>query len=277
MNKVFLSAGADEAGNPIIFGSENFTESSNMQLLCGGTGVYGHVIRDTSIVESDYKTAEADSTTTTINITAHAQEVGDTVWNYTRNQYRQVLTKPSANQFTVDAFSGMAAQTSDTAEAGTDSTTIVMTGHGLSVGDMIYNSTRSAYRAVLRVIDAGTILVETVTDQASGDTILRGGDIIAFFNQANDAIQNAIKKQGVYPATISFETSYTDFAPLTKLLVDLANLGISSEYYLIEDVEVYDLGKGLSDVWCRVKATRRNNSAFSTQRNINGYDYWRDR
>jgi hypothetical protein len=277
MNKVFLSAGVDETGNPIIFGSENFAESADMQWLCGGTGVYGHVIRDTSMVESDYKTVESGSTSTAINITAHGQEVGDIVWNYSRNEYRQVIEKPSANQFIVDAFSGMSTQTSDTAEAGTNTTTIVMTAHGLAVGDMIYNSTRGAYRTVLKVTDVNTITVAAVTSQTSGDTIKRGGDIIAFFNQANDALQNAIKKQGVYPATVMFETSREDFSPLTKLLVNLPNLGISNEYYLIEDVEVYDFGRGLSNAWCKIKATRRNNDNFSTQRNLNGYDYWRDR
>jgi hypothetical protein len=199
------------------------------------------------------------------------------VWNYTRNEYRQVLTKPSANQFTVDAFSALSARTSDTAEAGTNTTNIKMTGHSLSVGDMIYNSTRDAYRFVLRVDDADNVTVEAVTDQTTGDTIYRAGDVIVFFDQANDIIQNTIKKQGTYPETVSFETTANDFLPLTKLLVNLANYGVNSEYYLIEDVEVYDKGKGLSDTWCRVRATRRDNGNLSTQRLRNGYDYWRDR
>lgn len=276
-NKVFIAGGSDETGNDILINSENFTESSAMQNLTAGTGVYGNITRDTSIVESDYKTAETGSTTTAINITSHGQVVGDMVWNYTQDEYRQVLTTPTADQFTVDAFSSVTARTSDTAEAGTSTTTIVMTGHGLSVGQLIYNSTRSAYRFVLRVDDANTITVEAVASQASGDTILRGGDIIVFFDQANDIISNTLKKQGTLPETISFDTSELDFLPLTKLYVDLPEYGAGTSYYLIEDVEVFDKGYGLVNCWAKIKGSKRTNSNFSTQRVKNSYDFWRDR
>lgn len=63
---------------------------------------------------------------------------------------------------------------SDTAEAGTSTTTIKMATHGLVVGDLICNTTRSnAYRLVLTQADANTITVEAVTNQVSGDTIVK--------------------------------------------------------------------------------------------------------
>jgi len=60
----------------------------------------------------------------------------------------------------------------DAAEAATSATTIVMTTHGLVVGDLIINTTRAnAVRLVLTRPDADSITVDSVTDQADGDTI----------------------------------------------------------------------------------------------------------
>lgn len=57
-------------------------------------------------------------------------------------------------------------------EGGTNTTTIVLTGHGLSVDDYIVNRTRSnAVRRVLTVPDPNTFTVEEVASQTSGDTI----------------------------------------------------------------------------------------------------------
>lgn len=284
INKVFVAGGNDEMLNPIIFGSENIVNSVAMQDLFAGTGVYGAVFRDTSITESDYRTVAAGSNTTTINMTAHGQNVGDVVWNYTRNEYRQVLTKPSANQFTVAAFSSLAARTSDTAEAGTTTKIIKLTGHGFTQNQvdttpkpMIYNSTRDAYRMIVKVIDADNFTVEAVTAQTTGDTIYLSGDVIAFFNEANTIIKNAIKKQGTYPQSVSFETNEDDFEPNTKLYVNLPYLGINDEYFYIEDINVYDKGLGLSNTWSQIKATKRDDSGastFSTQRSKNYADYW---
>lgn len=58
------------------------------------------------------------------------------------------------------------------AEAGTSTTNIKITAHGLAVGDLIVNVTRSnAARLVTVVVDADNVTVATVTSQASGDTI----------------------------------------------------------------------------------------------------------
>jgi len=59
----------------------------------------------------------------------------------------------------------------DSAEAGTTTTTIIATGHGLLVDDYIVNRTRSnAVRKVLTVADVNTFTVDLVTSQASGDS-----------------------------------------------------------------------------------------------------------
>lgn len=57
------------------------------------------------------------------------------------------------------------------AESGTTATNIKITAHGLSVGDFIYNSTRSQQRVITVVVDANNVTVETVTAQTSGDSI----------------------------------------------------------------------------------------------------------
>ncbi len=58
-----------------------------------------------------------------------------------------------------------------TTEAGTDTTTINATGHGLSVGDHIVNRTVGVVREVLTVPDPNSFTVQAVTGQTDGDTI----------------------------------------------------------------------------------------------------------
>jgi len=109
LNKYFILGGYDERGNPIIISSEDFGESTDMQEVCGGTGVYGVMMRDSGITGSDYVTAGAGTTTTNINYTDHGQVVGDMIWNLTRNTYELVTAVVDADNFTVDAI---ASQTS---------------------------------------------------------------------------------------------------------------------------------------------------------------------
>lgn len=61
--------------------------------------------------------------------------------------------------------------TDDAAEAGTNTTNIKMTAHGLATGDVIINTTRTnAVREVVRV-DADNVDVATVTGQTTSDAI----------------------------------------------------------------------------------------------------------
>ncbi len=64
--------------------------------------------------------------------------------------------------------------TNAAAEVGTTTTNIKITGHGLQVGDLIINHTRSeAKRLVLVRVDADNVTVAAVTSQTNGDTIER--------------------------------------------------------------------------------------------------------
>lgn len=58
----------------------------------------------------------------------------------------------------------------DTMEAGTDTTTVVATAHGLAVGDFIVNRTRSEVRQILTVPDVDSFTVSAVTGQTDTDT-----------------------------------------------------------------------------------------------------------
>ena len=61
----------------------------------------------------------------------------------------------------------------DTAEGGTTTTNITMTGHGLVTGDLIVNTTRSNAARLVTKVDDDNVTVTAVTSQTSGDTIAK--------------------------------------------------------------------------------------------------------
>lgn len=89
---------------------------------------------------------------------------GDTTYQITDTTKRILSNSASISVHKYDS--------DDTAEAGTTTTNITMTAHGLSVGDLIINTDRSnAKRLVTAVPDVDNITVDAVTSQTSGDTI----------------------------------------------------------------------------------------------------------
>lgn len=62
--------------------------------------------------------------------------------------------------------------TANTAAAGTTDTNITIVGHGLSVGDTLFNVTRgNALRAVAAIVDIDNFTVAAVSGQTTGDAI----------------------------------------------------------------------------------------------------------
>jgi hypothetical protein len=61
--------------------------------------------------------------------------------------------------------------TNDTTEAGTNTTNIKMTAHGLATGDVIINTTRADAKRAVTYVDVDNVTVAAVTDQTNGDTI----------------------------------------------------------------------------------------------------------
>ena len=58
-----------------------------------------------------------------------------------------------------------------TAGAGTTTTVIKLANHGLKVGDIIINKTRSLQRQVLSVVDTNTVTVTAIATMVAGDEI----------------------------------------------------------------------------------------------------------
>lgn len=79
---------------------------------------------------------------------------------YSRDAVRMRLTLGWADEETADA-----------AESGTTATSLVMTGHNLVDLDTILNTTRSRAQRTVQLVDANTLTVESVTDQADTDVM----------------------------------------------------------------------------------------------------------
>jgi hypothetical protein len=154
--------------------------------------------------------------------------------------------------------------TYDVAEVDTTTTNIKITGHGLIVGDFIWNKTRGAYTYVTEVVDANNVTVETVASQTDGDTIV-------YYPSANKISANTIKRHGTLPKTITFETYETDFEPGTKLNIALSRLGITDSYWNIEEVTLID--SGVQYFRNVVTAVLRDNNDFSTQKRFDSKDF----
>ena len=118
---------------------------------------------------------------------------------------------------------------SDPAEAGTDTTTIVITAHGLEAGDYIVNRTRSnAVREVLTAPTADTFTVTTVTDQTDGDTIsyftavdvgVEGINDDTGYNYMSNFMQKSIRSSASEATLTSGEFLLAQFNEVTPILV----------------------------------------------------------
>jgi hypothetical protein len=99
-NKIFFTGGTDGLGNPVIIATQNNDAMNHLQYDIAGTGVFGSIIRDSSINDSEYHIAETNTSTTEIYITNHGLEIGHIVWNLTRGAYSQV-TNINTHHFTI--------------------------------------------------------------------------------------------------------------------------------------------------------------------------------
>jgi hypothetical protein len=152
-----------------------------------------------------------------------------------------------------------------TAEVDTTTTNIKITGHGLVVGDFIYNFTQNLTTYVTVVVDANNVTVETVAGQTDGDNII-------WYPSALAVSKNTIKRQGYIQKTLTFETFETDFEPATMLKVELAKYGIEESYWNIESVQFAEVNKG--EFICTITAVLRDESDFSTQKRPNALNFF---
>jgi hypothetical protein len=145
---------------------------------------------------------------------------------------------------------------------------IVATGihNNVDIGDLVYNL--DAYTRV-NVLDVytDTLIVSEVSGQTQGQTIVT-------YKQINDNIDNELKKHDQIQTRLEFETFHTDFEAGQKLDVILSKLSMSTiESFLIDTVSIQDVGAKYCKA--RIIADKRNADNFSTQRNPNYKDYYR--
>jgi hypothetical protein len=100
-NKTFFTGGSDGGGNGIIIFNDNYTEINARQDKEAGSGVYGTVLRDSSIDDSEYLVAEAGTDTDTITISSHGQYLGYCVWNITRGVRATISNINGINSFEI--------------------------------------------------------------------------------------------------------------------------------------------------------------------------------
>jgi hypothetical protein len=153
-----------------------------------------------------------------------------------------------------------------TAEVGTNETNIKITGHGLVVGDFVYNFTRNATTFVTAVVDVNNVTVESITSQTDGDYII-------WYPSALAISTNTLKRQGYIQKTLTFETFSLDFEPATMLKVQLARYGISESYWNIENVQFSEVNKG--EFICTITAVLRDENNFSTQKRPNSLNFFK--
>lgn len=155
-----------------------------------------------------------------------------------------------------------------TAETGTTETEIVIDGADslVSAGDLIYNL--DAYERTNVVSVSGNTIT---TAEISGQT---ESQVIVIYEAINDIVDNHLKRSSIIPHKLEFDSFTTDFEAGQKLEVILTNLGLGTEYYVIEEVNIQD--RGANYMVAHVVATKRDNSDFSTQRTPNYKDYYRD-
>ena len=151
-----------------------------------------------------------------------------------------------------------------TAEAGTDTDTIKITGHGLSVGDMVYNIDRDKFAYVSAVTDVDNVEVEPpVTAQTDGD-------VIELYPANYLVSQNILKLQSIEPCIVEFDTSQILFDPQQKMGIKLTRYGMDAVgYFNIDSVSIQEVAPYDDTGWLfksHVVAVKRNNASFSTQK-----------
>ena len=144
-------------------------------------GRYTKRVETRALSGTHYNALTKGTSPTAISKLAHGLVTGDLIENLTRSA-RAIVTRESADKVShsADSISGQTAgdsirlfqkQTPDVfAEAGTDETTVIITGHGLATNDWILNVTRGVLRKVT-VSDPDTLAMTAISGQTVGDTI----------------------------------------------------------------------------------------------------------
>ena len=151
-----------------------------------------------------------------------------------------------------------------TAEAGTDTDTLMITGHGLAVGDIIYNVTQDKYGYVWAVNSVNEVGIEPpITGQTTGD-------IIEIYPANYLVSHNILKMQCIEPCVVEFDTHQISFNPMQKMGIKLTRFDMDTEgFFNIEGVTIQEVSRFDATGWLlrsHVTAVKRTETNFSTQK-----------
>jgi hypothetical protein len=105
-NYIHFVGGNDGNGN-LIRSIRRYRNVVNAkQDICAGSGMFGEVIRNNSIVDSTTYSASAGTTTTNLNVTGHPFSLGDYFFNRTQNAYGHVEAIIDADNVTCSEITG---------------------------------------------------------------------------------------------------------------------------------------------------------------------------
>lgn len=170
-------------------------------------------------------------------------------------------------------------KTSYTAEASTNSTTIKITNHGLSNGDIIVNETRSNTRRAVIVVDANTLTVDSITSQASGDIISAPKFKYFYVGKTHNLPINYLPALSVYGNSTKLITKATN---KDSYVFDITIEIITNGYNFIDANNGVELTKDLQaqkDIWQKMEERDSNNIPVSNsvlgvlRRNIQGSNF----
>jgi hypothetical protein len=150
-------------------------------------------------------------------------------------------------------------------QAGSNTTTSVIPGHTMEVGDFFWNTSIGIYAWVTRIISTSSWEHTVVAGQASGNSIKT-------YRNINDIATNFLKKNAGRNESIEFESFNVDFNTNSRLIVDINDMSVTG-YYNIDSVQTQDRGGNIFTT--KVKATLRQDDDFSNQKTTDYIDWFR--
>jgi hypothetical protein len=217
-----------------IIVSESLENYANRIVITGGTDSTGNQI---TVMREDLNTINAEQM-----LTGHAGV-------YTTNKNDSELTEMVGSIL----------------QAGSNTTTSVVPGHTMQVGDFFWNTTKGIYAWVTRIISSSSWEHTVVAGQASGNSIKT-------YRNINDIATNFLKKNAGRNETIEFESFNHEFNANSRLIVDINDMSVTG-YYNIDSVQTQDRGGNIFTT--KVKATLRQDDDFSNQKTTDYIDWFR--
>jgi hypothetical protein len=185
--------------------------------------------------------------------------VRNIVGDLTSQDYTQAICAGSGVYGEVVRNGSITTYTALSAEAGTNTTTVYLTGTNAVAGTYFLNTTRNLTGFVTS-LHTNYFNCTSIAGQASGDTIL-------FYANARILALNELKRMKNQPYELVFHTFDMTFKPQQRVYINIPSLNIDASYWNVESVQITDAGRGyFSQV---VTCVLADDSNFSSQRRRN--------